>query len=141
VISKMRPSVSGGRQAHHDRCGWHLRRAGVALAVDSGARRDCRDALYGTGNGTGRPVGAAGSLVITGPLPTLTGATELSFEGAPMAIPPLVAGGPTPPLAPLTTWAQLAAWPFRGNTGPSASGASIHTRRRRASWRPRSSKR
>ncbi len=82
--------------------------------------------LYGSGNGTG--YAATSGAVMYYPLaspPTITGTTELSFNGSASAIPPLTAGAVVPNTSPLTTWANLAASPFSGSVTNTTNGTSI----------------
>jgi len=82
--------------------------------------------LYGSGNGTG--YAATSGAVMYYPIgspPTITGTTELSFNGSASAIPPLTAGAVVPNTSPVTTWSNLANNPFNGSVTNTTNGTSI----------------
>lgn len=90
--------------------------AGINLLARRSAGGSIEGTLYGPNPG-GASVGTAvregGNLKVKSTVtPTLTGATELIFEGAGTAIPALAAGGAVPAASALATWANWTAGPF-----------------------------
>lgn len=81
--------------------------------------------LCGGGNLVGFANTGGAVLYYTGSLPTITGTTELNFNGSATAIPPLVASSSVPAASALTTWSNLSSAPFSGNVISYTNGSSI----------------
>lgn len=93
----------------------------VAVGVYRDGQMAIDNYLYGSGNLVGLQVAEAGHVhyrdSVSGPVGTflvIAGTTQLSFDGAGTAIPPLVGGSAVPAASALATFANLVGSPFNG---------------------------